>query len=643
MTTKTETKKIEPEVTKWKKKNALRHNEYYNMQDTYDKLYEDSKENKNFKKLLEIILDERNIQLAYRNIKRNDGSETIGVNGHTIEDTAKWSTEKYVSYVRNRLSMYTPQKVRRVEIPKDDGSGRVRPIGIPTIEDRLIQQCIKQVLEPIAEAKFHPHSYGFRPNRSCENALARYLFLVNKSELHYVIDIDIKGFFDNVNHGKLLKQLWSMGIQDKRLICIISKILKSEIAGIGVPEKGTPQGGILSPLLSNIVLNELDWWVSSQWETFETDHEYVQNNKYRALKNTNLKEVYIVRYADDFKILCRSKEVAERMYIATTEWLKQRLGLEISQEKSKITNLKESYSEFLGFKTRVKFRGGGRIKPKTANKKKCKKAKSNWVAYTEMRDKAKESCKNILKEAAIAIQKSPKAENVNKYNSKVLGMQNYYKIACNVNLDFGRIAYDLSKKLHNRLKSVAKQNKRKKKEKLQFSETYRKFYKNNNKTYMVAKIALFPIADVQMKNPMNFTQDKCNYTTAGRSLVHDKLETVNMTTLHYLMDNPIRGSTQEYNDNRISLYTGQQGLCKIMKIPLEIGKMEAHHKVPKGKPFYGKDEYSNLVFLNTNVHELIHATKSETIEKYIGIVKPDSKQMEEINKLREKVGKTAIS
>jgi Retron-type reverse transcriptase len=367
MTTETQTQLITP--NKSKKKSTLRHNEYYNMQDIYDKLYEDSKHNKIFRNLLELILDERNIELAYRNIKKNTGSKTRGVNGHTIADIAKWSTEKYIPYVRDRLRMYVPHKVRRVEIPKEDGSGRIRPIGIPTIEDRLIQQCIKQVLEPICEAKFHPHSYGFRPNRSCENALARYVFLVNQSELHYAVDIDIKGFFDNVNHGKLLKQIWSMGIQDKRVVCIISKMLKAEIKGIGIPDKGTPQGGILSPLLSNIVLNELDWWISGQWETFETDHKYAGLHKYRAMKKTDLKEVYIVRYADDFKIICRTEDTATRMFEATKEWLSERLGLEVSETKSKIVNLKQSCSEFLGFKLWVKFKGGGQ---KTQNhEEKC--------------------------------------------------------------------------------------------------------------------------------------------------------------------------------------------------------------------------------------------------------------------------------
>ena len=200
------------------------------MQKAFDELYQQSKNGNNFYKLLEIIGSEQNICLAYRNLKTNSGSKTAGTDGKTIEDIKGLSDREVIETVRKQLADYHPQSVRRVFIPKP-GSDKKRPLGIPCIWDRLIQQCILQVLEPICEPKFHNHSYGFRQNRDAHHAVSRVVSMVNMYKHYYCVDVDIKGFFDNVNHGKLLKQIWTLGIRDKRLLCIISKILKSEIEG----------------------------------------------------------------------------------------------------------------------------------------------------------------------------------------------------------------------------------------------------------------------------------------------------------------------------------------------------------------------------------------------------------------------------
>ncbi len=214
---------------KLKKKQTIRNNEYYDTQAVFDDLYAKAKQNHSFTNLLKIITSEQNILLAYRNIKKNKGSKTSGTNKNNIIDVGDKEPWRLVAYVRARLDNFTPHSVRRVEIEKYNGA--LRPLGIPTIEDRLIQQCIKQVLEPICEAQFYKHSYGFRPNRSTHHAIARTMFLTNRHNFQYVVDIDIKGFFDNVNHSKLLKQMWALGIRDKNLLCILSKMLKAEIKG----------------------------------------------------------------------------------------------------------------------------------------------------------------------------------------------------------------------------------------------------------------------------------------------------------------------------------------------------------------------------------------------------------------------------
>ena len=590
-----------------KKKQLLRNNEYYCLQDIFDDLYNKSLKNYKFKNLMQLIGDEDNILLAYRNIKNNKGSKTKGTDGSSITHYKEWEDEKFIEYFENKLQKYHPKSVRRVEIPKEYDPSKKRPLGIPCMDDRIIQQCIKQVLEPICEAKFHKHSYGFRPNRTTSHAIARTEYLMWRSKLHYVVDIDIKGFFDNVNHAKLMKQLWSFGIHDKNLLCVIGKILKSEIQGIGIPDKGTPQGGIISPLLSNVVLNELDWWLSNQWETKDTNHKYSKSHLYRALKTTNLKEFYFVRYADDFKILCRDYKTAQKIFVATRQWLSERLGLEISPKKSTITNIRKKASEFLGFEIKVKLKN------------------HKYVTQANISNKAKKAITEKLKNQVKSIQKDIGSYQVNKFNSMILGMHNYYKVATRVSIDFRDINYVVTKSLDNRLKDCFSKIPIK-------SKTYLKLYgKYNGKIRTLAGVTIFPIYGCIFYPPKFFKQEICSYTDVGRQIIHDKLHSVN-SLIYYLLRNKEFGKSVEYNDNRISLIAGQKGKCYVTKKSLVIGEMECHHKTPR--VLGGSDDYNNLVWLNSDVHKLIHCTKLETINKYLQILKLDEKALKKVNSLR---------
>lgn len=622
---------------KAQKKAKLRHAEYYDFQGIQDKLYADSQKGKEFKHLVEIIALPENIRLAYRNIKANHGSKTAGTDGRTIKDLERLSDEKLVALVQRKLDWYQPQSVRRVEIPKGNDPAKVRPLGIPTILDRLIQQCVLQILEPICEAKFHEHSYGFRPNRCQEHAIALVYKNIQVSHCYFVVDIDIKGFFDNVSHGKLLKQMWTLGIRDKKLLSIVSAMLKAEVAEIGFPEKGTPQGGIISPLLSNIVLNELDWWVASQWEEFPTRKKYAtgtnyngsenKGNKYKMLRDyTTLKEVTCVRYADDFKLFTKNYQQAKKLFYAVQDWLKGRLGLDISPEKSKIVNLRKQYSEFLGLRIKAANHGS--------------KQKPNYVVESHIKEKSIEKISECMKRLIHDIEfpgPGKRAEHaaVARFNAYVFSAHNYYDMATMVCHDLHPLAFSVHKSLKARLRKRLKTAKQARKKKLRYPipDFIKERYGDSDQLRFVRGYALIPIGYVKHRNPMMKRRVINSYTTEGREAIHKKLgRNIDTNIMHYLMRNPIPYRSAAYNDNRISLYCAQFGKCAITGEKLEIGNIHCHHKLPKH--LGGSDEYKNLVIVSESVHRLIHATNPEIIRKYLQKLNLDAKQLRKLNKLR---------
>lgn len=613
------------------KQRKIRNSEYYGMEEKFDNLYVDSKNGKIFSQLMSIIESDENIKLAYRTVKKNAGSNTGGVDKRTIKDLAKLSEEEYVCLVKRKFSNYHPMPVKRVEIPKPNG--KTRPLGIPTIVDRIIQQCILQVLEPICEAKFSENSHGFRPNRSTETAIAQCMRLMQVQHMYYVVDIDIKGFFDNINHTKLIRQIWSLGIRDKKLICIIKQMLKAAVIlpnGEKIfPKRGTPQGGILSPLLANIVLNELDWWIASQWEQMPTKTKFktrenahgteIKSHVYRALRSTKLKEMHSVRYADDFKIFCPTHDEALRAFKATEMWLKDRLGLEISTEKSRVVNLKRQYSDFLGFKLKV-----------------CKKS-NKYVVRSHMSNKAYQKAHDKLTEEIKKIAHSPddtaQFMQLLNYNAVVAGMHEYYCIATEITEDFGKLAFDINKQLKNRLKGDVSRN-----GSLRNGFIKEKYGKSKQLRFLHGR-PIVPAGYVQPKNAQHKRKSINKYTAEGREQIHKNLR-INTATMLWLMKNPVRSKSIEYADNRISLYAEQYGKCAISGKMMNASEIHCHHKIPLHNG--GTDAYENLILVSEPVHILIHSSCETTVKDILKTLDLEEAQIEKLNKYRVMAGEKPI-
>lgn len=297
--------------------------------------------------LLEKVLSRDNLNRAYKRVKANKGAS--GVDGMTVDEAGSWLKEHKVELLeRIRNGKYKPLPVRRVEIPKDNGG--IRKLGIPTVIDRIIQQAIAQVLTPIYEPKYSDGSYGYRPNRSAKDAIAKVREYADEG-YQYAVCLDLSKYFDTLNHELLLNML-RQDIHDKRLIDLIKKYLKSGVMENGVrhkTEEGSPQGGNLSPLLANIYLDKFD-------------------------KEFEGRGVKVIRYADDIVLLAKSKRASERLLETSTRYLEKKLKLKVNTEKSRAVSVYSIRNfKFLGFAMGRNRKGAYiRVHPKSRKKAKDK-------------------------------------------------------------------------------------------------------------------------------------------------------------------------------------------------------------------------------------------------------------------------------
>lgn len=349
--------------------------------------------------LLDKILNQENLNKAYKKVVSNKG--VAGVDGVTVDEVAehiKEHKEEIISKIKERK--YKPQPVKRVQIPKENG--KMRNLGIPTVIDRIIQQAMVQVLSPIFEEQFNDNSFGFRAGKSCEQAVLKALEYLNDG-YDWIVDIDLEKFFDTVNQDRLITII-RRTIKDGDVVSLISKYLKAGVMDKGVikPTKvGTPQGGNLSPLLSNIMLNELD-------------------------KELTARGLNFVRYADDCIILVKSEKAANRVLNSVTKFIEKKLGLKVNAEKSKVT--RPTQTKYLGFSFWAT--KGGKWKPKPHIK-----------SYQKLKRKLKQ-----LTDRSWSISLDNRIKQINYV---VRGWVNYFRIA-----NMRQSIIDIDKHLRTRIRVI---------------------------------------------------------------------------------------------------------------------------------------------------------------------------------------------
>lgn len=577
------------------------------LQDIYltaKKNYDNDNES-NFMGILEIIASEPNIITSIHKIKSNKGSHTSGVDDKEIDDYLKKGYDEVIEIVRTKLYNYSPDMVRRVWIPKP-GKSEKRPLGIPTIIDRIIQECVRNVIEPIAEAQFFEHSYGFRPMRSADMAVARIKRINFTSKCCWVVEGDIKGFFDNIDHNVMIKSLWNLGIRDKRVLSIIKQMLKAGVMEeCSKSELGTPQGGIISPLLANIYLNRFDNYMTGDFERKKLRKPHSRRDgELTAMRNhSNLKTCYFVRYADDWVILTDNQEDAEKLKYKAKRYLKETLKLELSEEKTFITNVRIKPIKFLGVEIRMVKKNGRWVNKVSPERERL---------HRKMKDLSREI---FYIRKTSTLDKDRLIQNITRVNSIIVGLINYYSMCDQISVVIRKYAWLLKYTAYKSLKRYGgkwvKAN--------EVSNLIGLHYGHKAHIpaikYKEMYIGVTDINFAKWDNPVQKNQGETPYTPEGRELYNKRMRRKGLrvrtdevnSTAHALF---IRMSKSplynfEYFMNRPYTYNRDRGKCKICGGYVEPNEARFHH-VNKKLPINLINKVINLITVHQYCHELIH-------------------------------------
>ena len=611
------------------------------MKQTLDFLYEKSKDGISFTGLVEAMVNEITIVTAIHNIKSNKGSKTAGVDQVKMDKYLQMPRDELIALIRESFSNYRPKPARRIYIPKKNG--KQRPLGIPTVLDRIVQECVRIIIEPICEAKFYPHSYGFRPYRAQKHAIRDIINVINSSARSpqqpvWAVEGDIKGCFDNINHRILLKKIWRIGIHDKRVIKMIQQMLKAGYIESGLmndTEIGTMQGGILSPLLSNVYLNDFDWYVGRMYMEPHRQCKH-KGNDTRRLKYSGVTPKYNFRYADDWVILTSTEKEAYRLKRVLAKYFKNRLKLELSQEKTHLTDLRTEGIHFLGFVVK-------------AEKKRKTPDPKTWTENLVGKplpdmERLKEKIQKITDEVRVIgkiTERSVQAAQIQHINSMIVGLAQYLQPSI-----CSHAFHVIDRRINNTALAVWKRR---------FPKHYNKYqipleklcnlphrhegYKS--KTFAVPiegewfGITMAFITHSKYES-RPFDQRMTPYTEEGRLIYShyrskSKPLPCNRPSINTARDIQLSVGAKtvfnfEYFMNREYAYNRDKGKCKCCKKPLFLDDRKFCYHIKGDLPLEKINKVQNLIWLCNDCYQMVNN----------GVIPPDidEKVLKKIQKYR---------
>lgn len=567
-----------------------------------EKRFNDFRDGKmDMRTLHRMVYDENNVAFAVRQLSKSPGRMALGPDGTNYKTLENYSVMELTEIVKDRLLSKQMDYVRRTYIPKGN-TGKMRPLGICSIWDKLVEKCIQLVVEPYCETKFVVSSFGFREQVSQHNALAKVKRQCQTQP--YALSIDLRDYFGTIDPDVTYRELWHIGIRDQVILNYIYRFVKKgyyEDSCKMEDPLGSPQGSILGPPISNVYLHRFDVWLRDQgdcWHDKSVGKFHDPINRMKNLGRTNLKVGTHVRYADDILVLCKDYQDAIRFKHSITRYLTGNMRLEINEEKTKIYDLTREKMKYLGYDFYVFKRPVKRVQ------------QQGLFMVANTLPKAKEDefvnkCGELLQ----IIKKTTNFETIHDWNVYVVGIHNYYKGMTHFYQSFRNIGWRIKKLFYHTMNRKVKFTKEQSYKDNFQGGRYKSWGKNGYYCFET-----YPVIEIDWANWDSglISFHKCTIRDNPYHYGEKKRKPgISLEEIGYLVN------TSKYIKNsrlamfRISKYSSVKGVSYLSGKKVPVWEYHCHHIKPEGKG--GTHDFDNLCVLSETEHQILHSNTPEQL------------------------------